>query len=334
MPRRARFDTPGCLHHVMNRGIARRTIFESRTDARYFLALLARSCWRGKIELHAYTLMSTHFHLVLRSVDGRLSETMRWVLNRYVRYFNRTRRRDGPLMRGRFRSIPIHSLVYLRTLFRYVDQNAVDAGLVARPGDYAYGSACHLRSRGCKPRWLERSLVDLLLLRHGRTEQCWTANYDMVFAPKLTRHQKSWIDARLRGQARAFDELDTLLGGSAAIVAWAKRKARLADGTQPGIAVVDPETAEHVMRDSDRVLGEFVARPQSGRRRPAVDLMRVALLRDAVGLPFVAIAARIGVSAGTPQKLYRLHGECVDDPAYRDAYAAIVLRALRHLHES
>lgn len=332
MSRRARFDEPGCLHHVMNRGIARRTIFENRTDVRYFLALLARACRRGQVEVHAYSLMSTHFHLVLRSVDGRLSETMRWVLNRYVRYFNRTRRRDGPLMRGRFRSIPIRSLVYLRTLFRYIDQNAVDAGLVARPADYAYGSARHLRCPRRRPLWLARSLVELLMRRHGRAEQCWTANYDMVFAPRLTERQKSWIDARLRGKARAFDELEDLLGGSAAIAAWAKRKAQLADGTQPGIPVVDPETAADVLQAASVELRELVARPRSGRRRPAIELMQVALLRDAVGLPFVAIAARIGVSAGTPQELYRLHRECVDDRDYRDAYAAIVLRTLEQLH--
>lgn len=332
MSRRARFDEPGCLHHVMNRGLARRTIFETRADARYFLALLARAHRRGQIEIHAYSLMSTHFHLVLRSVDGRLSETMRWVLNRYVRYFNRTRRRDGPLMRGRFRSIPVRSFVYLRTLLRYIDQNAVDAGLVARPADYAHGSARHLRGLERRPLWLSRTLVERLLERHGRPEQSRTAKYDMVFAPRLSERQKSWIEARLSGKARGFDELEGLLGGSAAVGAWAKRKAQLADGTQPGIPVVDPETVAEVMTGASEALSEIIARPRSGRMRAASELMKTALLRDAAGLPFVTIAARIGVSAGTPQKLYRLHRECIGDRGYRDAYAALVSRALRSLH--
>jgi hypothetical protein len=66
---------------------------------------------------------------------------MRWVLNRYVRYFNRTRRPNGPLMRGRFRSIAVRERIHLRTLICYIDQNAVDAGLVAgrstEPGENA-----------------------------------------------------------------------------------------------------------------------------------------------------------------------------------------------------
>ena len=51
MPRRPRYDAPGRLHHVMNRGIARRTVFETRADIRYFLALLAREVRAGRLEV-------------------------------------------------------------------------------------------------------------------------------------------------------------------------------------------------------------------------------------------------------------------------------------------
>ncbi|MCC7139029.1 MAG: transposase, partial [Planctomycetes bacterium] len=79
----------------MNRGIARRAVFETRADVRAFLCLLAVAVRRRKIEVIAFCFMTTHFHLVLRSLDGHLSETLRWVLNVYVRWFNRRRRRDG-----------------------------------------------------------------------------------------------------------------------------------------------------------------------------------------------------------------------------------------------
>src|SRR5436190_877467 len=130
MPRRPRADRPGRLHHVMNRGIARRTVFETRADRRKFLALLAREVREGGIELHAFVILGTHYHLLVRSLDGRLSETMRRVQNAYVRWFNRMRRRDGPLFRGRFRSIPLESTRYAHTLIRYIDQNPVEARLV------------------------------------------------------------------------------------------------------------------------------------------------------------------------------------------------------------
>ena len=62
---------------------------------RYFLSRVARAVRRGEIEVHSFCIMATHFHLLVRSPTGRLSEAMRRIQNEYVRYFNRKRRRDG-----------------------------------------------------------------------------------------------------------------------------------------------------------------------------------------------------------------------------------------------
>ena len=332
MPRNPRLDEPGCFHHVMNRGIARRTVFETRSDVRYLLSLLARACRQGRIEVHAYSIMATHFHLLVRSLDGQLSETMRWVLNQYVRYFNRRRRRDGPLMRGRFKSIPVWSWLYRLTLIRYIDQNAVDAGLVARPADFPYGSARFLRSSSRKPRWLSRELVDELLEQRAAGSPSRSSAYDRLFAPRLSQRQQAWIERRLNGMARGFDDLDDLLGTSDNILAWARRKAQLADGTKPGVAVVDPESAVRATEAASETLGSLIARPHSGRKHVAMDLMRVAVLRDAAGESFVSIARRLGMSPSTPRRQYRLHGESMDDPEYARAYAGVMSSALRTLH--
>ena len=149
MGRIERNDAPGTWHHVMNRAIARRTALENRSDFRYFCSLLAREVRRGEIEIHAYCLMSTHFHLLVRSPMGRLSEAMKRIQNRYVRRFNRTRRRDGPLFRGRFRSKVVGDEDYHLVLLRYIDFNPVSAGLASLPSDYPYGSAAaYGRNRG------------------------------------------------------------------------------------------------------------------------------------------------------------------------------------------
>src|SRR5437667_8847266 len=142
----------------MNRGIARRTVFETRTDVRAFLALLARAVRERRIEVHAFVVLATHFHLVVRSLDGEISETVRLLENPYVRRFNRRRRRDGPLFRGRFRSLPVESGHYFHTLVRYIDQNPVEARLVARAEDYEHGSARRLVLDAPRPRWLARAL--------------------------------------------------------------------------------------------------------------------------------------------------------------------------------
>ncbi len=99
MPRRPREDEPGAWHHVMNRGIARRALYEDRRDVRCFLACLALAARAGLIEVHAWCVMTTHFHLLVRSPVGQLSDAMRRVQREYSRAFNR---RHGALARGRF----------------------------------------------------------------------------------------------------------------------------------------------------------------------------------------------------------------------------------------
>ncbi|NJN14734.1 MAG: hypothetical protein HC813_03755, partial [Planctomycetes bacterium] len=95
MARRPRNDSADSWHHVMNRGLAKRTLFERDEDYRKFLALVAAEVRAGRIEVHAYSLLQTHFHLLLRSVTGELSEAMRRIQNGYSRWFNRSRRATG-----------------------------------------------------------------------------------------------------------------------------------------------------------------------------------------------------------------------------------------------
>ena len=110
MPRTPRCDAPGVWRHVMNRGIARRPIFETAGDVRFFEAQLARTVRDGLIEVHAFCVMTTHFHLLARSPCGRISDAMQAIQNRYARWFNRGRLRDGPVFRGRFRGPVVSSL--------------------------------------------------------------------------------------------------------------------------------------------------------------------------------------------------------------------------------
>ncbi|MCP4198800.1 MAG: hypothetical protein GY762_16770, partial [Proteobacteria bacterium] len=135
---------------MTNRGIAKRVLFETRSDGRYFLSRLARQVRAGRIEVHAFCLMTTHFHLLVRSPIGKMSEAMRRAQNDYSRYFNRKRRRDGSLIRGRFFSKPVYSDQYRHTLIRYIDANPVKAKMVKRSLEYELGSA-FLFTRGRGP---------------------------------------------------------------------------------------------------------------------------------------------------------------------------------------
>ena len=159
MPRAPREDSPGSWHHVINRAIARRTLLERREDFRFFLAQLARSVHRGEVEVHAFSLMGTHYHLLLRCPDGDLGKAMQRIQLAYSRWFNRSRKRDGSLVRGRYFSKRVDSVEYAHALVRYIDANPVKAGVVGNAALYPYGSAFHY-ARCAGPPWLERSWIE------------------------------------------------------------------------------------------------------------------------------------------------------------------------------
>ena len=76
MARRNRRDRPGSWHHVVNRGIAKRPLFEDKSDVRYFLSRLALEVRRGRLEIHAFCVLTTHFHLLVRT-DASLVKALK-----------------------------------------------------------------------------------------------------------------------------------------------------------------------------------------------------------------------------------------------------------------
>ncbi len=140
MARPLRITPPGYWHHVMNRGLERRALFVDDADRERFLALVSDAGKRWGVLPHAYCLMRNHYHLLLEDRDGRLSRAMRHVDGVHTQAFNRRHDRDGPLMRGRFRSRVVQQERYLAEVVRYIHSNPVDAGLVNRARDYSWSS--------------------------------------------------------------------------------------------------------------------------------------------------------------------------------------------------
>ena len=140
MTRQLRVDFPGARHHCMNRGLRKQTIFHDDRDAAAFCDRLSELPERFGIEVHGYALMPNHFHLMLRSVDGNLSEAMRWLSLVYTQRTNRRYGWDGPLFRGRFRSCVVDSEVYWGHLLAYLHLNPVRAGLVMTPDQGCFTS--------------------------------------------------------------------------------------------------------------------------------------------------------------------------------------------------
>jgi putative transposase len=141
MARALRLQISGLTQHVIQRGNNRIEIFRSPSDFAFFLAALYTACTRYLLDVHAYALMTNHFHLLATPrTTTSISETMRAIGPKYVRYFNRKYARTGTLYEGRYRSCVIDTDVYWLTCMRYVELNPLRAGLVSQPDAYRWSS--------------------------------------------------------------------------------------------------------------------------------------------------------------------------------------------------
>jgi putative transposase len=152
MPRTARVVLPGCWHHVINRGNARATVFHRRSDYLDFLRLMARASERQPIALLGYCLMPNHVHLVLRPAEtGDLGRWMQHLLTAHVRRHHLRHGTEGRLWQGRFKAFPILEDAHLYAVLRYVEANALRAGLSGRAEDWPWSSLAARRGEGLAP---------------------------------------------------------------------------------------------------------------------------------------------------------------------------------------
>ncbi|MGD9321924.1 MAG: transposase [Desulfobacteraceae bacterium] len=130
MPRQARIDAPGALHHIIIRGIERRKIFLDDTDRHNFLDRLGTILKDTHTSCYAWALIPNHIHLLLRTGRRSLSHVMRRLLTGYAAAFNRRHRRHGHLFQNRYKSILCQEDTYLLQLVRYIHLNPLRAKLV------------------------------------------------------------------------------------------------------------------------------------------------------------------------------------------------------------
>jgi putative transposase len=132
------------VYHVLNRGNERGPIFHKRGDARAFMQLLVEAKRRFPMRLLGWCLMNNHWHLALwPREDGDVSAFMGWLTNAHVRRYRQHYQNsgNGHVYQGRFKSFPVApSDVDLLKLLRYVEANALRAGLVERAERWPWSS--------------------------------------------------------------------------------------------------------------------------------------------------------------------------------------------------
>jgi putative transposase len=133
----------------MNRAVARSTIFAEEGDYAAFLRVVEEAAERYAMRVLAYCVMPNHFHLVLwPRGDGDLSNFMRWLTMTHTQRWHAHRHSAGTghLYQGRFKSFPVQDDAHFYTLCRYVERNALRAGLVPRAEQWKWGSLGRLNA--------------------------------------------------------------------------------------------------------------------------------------------------------------------------------------------
>ncbi len=120
MSRPLRIEFDGAWYHVMNHGSGGGEVFADEPDGAAFLGLLCAVSDRFGIEVHAYCLMHSHYHLLIHTPGGNLGRAMRHLNGVYTQAHNRRHGRDGPLFRGRYKAILVDAENYLARLGRYI----------------------------------------------------------------------------------------------------------------------------------------------------------------------------------------------------------------------
>ena len=167
MPRVERIEYEDAYYHVMNRGRERGRVKLFRTDKDFeaFLQTLEEAVERFGLVIHAYCLMSNHYHLLLQTPNANLSRAMRHINGVYTQRYNRLNGSDGPLFRGRFKSILVDSDAYLLQLSRYIHRNPIETQkpMVDVLEQYPWSSYPAYVNKAPCPDWLTQTLTYQML---------------------------------------------------------------------------------------------------------------------------------------------------------------------------
>ena len=148
MPERSRASCAGLVCHVLNRAVRRARLFQQPADYAAFLRVLSDAQQRMSVRILAYCVMPNHFHLVAwPQSDEQLSRFMQWLTATHTKRWHMSHGSvgTGPLYQGRFKSFPVQTGDYFLTVCRYVERNALRAGLVTAAEAWAWSSLAQRR---------------------------------------------------------------------------------------------------------------------------------------------------------------------------------------------
>ena len=159
MARPLRIQFPGAFYHITSRGNERKEIFRSKADREQFLSYLESAHHRYGALIHVYCLMANHYHLLLETPRGNLSQILHHLNGAYTTYFNSKRKRTGHLFQGRYKAIVVEKDAYCQELSGYIHLNPIRAGVAETPEAYRWSSYRSYIGKEKCPEWLTTDSV-------------------------------------------------------------------------------------------------------------------------------------------------------------------------------
>ncbi len=242
MARKPRVQFEGAFYHITARGNQQRPIFDDDRDRTRFLETLGQACDRHGIVVHGYCLMPNHYHLLVQTPRGNLSQAIGWLQVTYTIRYNRRHRRAGHLLQGRFKAHLIDADAYARQLVRYVHLNPVRPRDRRRPvpGDrreffeaYPWSSHRAYAGTGTPPPWLSVEWLSYWLeISGGRTQPAARRQYRRdiagAFDQPIDSPLKELRDGLVLGGDALWKKAQTILKASprhdADGLRWARRQ--------------------------------------------------------------------------------------------------------------
>jgi REP element-mobilizing transposase RayT len=272
MARKLRLEFPGAIYHVINRGNYRADIFRSEGAKLAFEGCLFEACAKSGWVLHAFVLMSNHYHLALETPEGNLVAGMQWLQATFANRFNRLRGERGHLFQGRYKALLVEDGAALGQVCHYIHLNPVRAGLVTveRLGEYRHSSYWFLWQPALRPVFLhpETALAEAGdLMDEQRGWQAYEKYLDWQVAEGPAGKSQAYVPLS-RGWALGSEGFKRALVKDHALAAAARA------WEHGGADEIRADRGEDVLKRALRILRrteeEFIQPPKSARWKVAL----------------------------------------------------------------
>jgi putative transposase len=318
MPRQARLDTPGTLHHVIIRGIEKRRIVDDDQDRKNLIERLGLVALYTQTKILAWSLLKNHAHVLLKSGPRGLSHFMRRFLTGYAITYNFRHHRHGHLFQNRYKSIVCDEDTYFKELVRYIHLNPLRANLVKDLGHldrYPWCGHAVLVGKIQYP-WQDSRFV---LSWFGKRKRDSLLAYRRYLAEGVSQGPRP--DLVGGGLIRSLGGWSSVLGrypvgdrplADARILGVDEFVERVLKDAEPKVhysfrSLGNRDRMERLIEESCRKKGIQKAEIKMGSRRCQISQLRAELawkMQEEFGLPMAEIARQLGVSTSAIAKIF------------------------------